>query len=144
MSGGREEIALALFAKLSAVPGFVTVSRKMKHWSDTPASEQPSLFVRQTGQVYEQNLGLPPRLILNFEVAVYAQSSDPGDIPTSIQNALLDDVAAALAPDDFGTKALTLGGLCKHCWIDGNIETDEGLLGQQTVALIPIKVLTNL
>ena len=38
----RETIHAALFARLSAVPGFVTASRRLKHWSDTPGGEQPA------------------------------------------------------------------------------------------------------
>ena len=36
----------------------------------------------------------------------------------------------------------TLDGLVMGCRIDGKIETDEGALGAQSVAIVPITVLT--
>jgi hypothetical protein len=36
---------------------------------------------------------------------------------------------------------LTLGGLVNYCRIEGDIETDEGLLGEQAVAIIPVSIL---
>ena len=35
----------------------------------------------------------------------------------------------------------TLGGLVSDCWISGKIETDEGALGGQAVAIIPIEMI---
>jgi hypothetical protein len=31
----------------------------------------------------------------------------------------------------------------KHCWISGAIETDEGVLGGQAVAIVPIEILVT-
>lgn len=141
MNVPRETIAQALFDKFMSIPGLVTVSRIWRHWADVPPSQQPALFMRQTGQEVEQLKGLPPKWTLRYELALYAHADNPEDIPSQIQNVLLDAIEAALTFDDRPTWSLTLGGLVSHCWIEGEIETDEGLLGQQTVALIPIRVL---
>ena len=44
---------------------------------------------------------------------------------------------ATLAPDPITNKC-TLDGLVQHAWVEGTIETDEGLLGEQGFAMIPI------
>ena len=58
-------------------------------------------------------------------------------MPSTILNGLVDAVAAALAPEPASNKQ-TLGGLVQHVWIDGAIVTDEGVLADQAVAIIPI------
>ncbi|HXP74621.1 MAG TPA: hypothetical protein VN823_10790 [Stellaceae bacterium] len=55
-------------------------------------------------------------------------------------NPLLDAIETALAPD-LVTNVQSLGGLVAHCWIAGKVETDEGVLGGQAVAIVPIEIL---
>jgi len=43
----REPIYSALFALLCAIPGIITFSRRMRHWTDVPVVEQPALFQAQ-------------------------------------------------------------------------------------------------
>ena len=140
----RELIAKRLFARFTATPGFTTISRNYRHWTDVAPSEQPALFIRQVRQSNEQEKGIPTKWTFEFELAVYAHADNPDDVPTTIQNNLIDAVEYALRPDDWNTHCLTLGFTVSHCWINGAIETDEGLLGQQTVALIPITILATI
>lgn len=137
----REQACQALYNKLAAIPAWKTISRKLKHWSDVPPIEQPACFIRQTNENYERTRGIPPKITLHFEVAVYAMAPDPNDNPSSLQNELLDLIDDALAPDDPTVYTCTLGKNVSHCWIEGQVETDEGLLGQQTVAIIPVNIL---
>jgi len=51
----------------------------------------------------------------------------------------LDEIEKALEPQD--EETLTLDGLVSHCRIEGEIETDEGMLDTQAVAVIPISIL---
>jgi hypothetical protein len=139
----RENIAQAVYNLVASIPGLVTVSRKWKHFSDVSPGQQPALFIRQTGQYVEQLRGLPPKWVYSYELALYAHADNPEDVPATIQNELLDLIEAAFAPDNSTTDVLTLGQAVSHCWIEGEIETDEGLLGQQTVALIPVRVLAT-
>src|SRR4051812_8813483 len=43
----REPIYAALFALAAGAAHFVTTGRKLRHWSDLTAPEQPALFMRQ-------------------------------------------------------------------------------------------------
>ena len=41
----REKIYDALFEKLKQVEGIVTLSRRLRHWDEVEAYEQPALFL---------------------------------------------------------------------------------------------------
>ena len=61
-------------------------------------------------------------------------------------NPLLDAIEAALAPQaggDLAANVVTLGGLAYQAWINGKIETDEGTLGGQSVAIVPIRIVVS-
>jgi len=62
-------------------------------------------------------------------------------VPSVQINQILDELEAALAPPPGPSFKQTLGGLVEHCWINGEIQTDEGTLGNQAVAIIPIRML---
>ena len=134
----REPIYAALYAKLAAVSGFRTVSRRLKHWTDTPASDQPALFVIQRRETVQTVPGLNPVYTLEVDAYIYAQAPST-DAPSQVLNPLLDALTATLLPDASNNKQ-TLGGLVQHAWIEGVIETDEGVLGNQGVCIVPIRI----
>jgi hypothetical protein len=131
----REAIFTELAKRIRAVPGVRTFSRRWRPWSEVPSNEQPALFmVCQNQTVAVDGRGIPPKRRLAVRLYLYSQNSDPG-----LQNDLLDALEAALEPVD--EETLTLGGLVSHCRIEGEIETDEGLLDTQAVAVVPISIL---
>lgn len=138
----REAIYAALFALVSGADGLVTTSRKLKHWSDVPASQRPALFQtqgRETVLATAAN-GLPSRWLL--EATLYIYVSTPSSIsPGEVLNPILDAIAEALAPTPAGTPQ-TLSGLVEYARIEGAIETSEGTLADDEVALIPVRILT--
>ena len=139
----REAATEALFCKLQECQKFLTARRTFVSWSDCSPAQQPALYLRIVSNEYIQQKGIPTKLIISYEAAIYAHNPNPTDEAQSIQNELLDLIDAALEPDAPDFVNCTLGGTVSHCWIDGSIETDQGMLGQQTVALIPIKILLN-
>ncbi|HLI20183.1 MAG TPA: hypothetical protein VKV32_03635 [Stellaceae bacterium] len=138
----REPIYAALFALVSSCADFVTVSRRLRHWSDVGAAEQPALFQIQKSEAAEERASLPPKWRAAVDLYIYAQAPDEVTPPATIVNPLLDAIEAALAPDPF-TNVQSLGGLVSHCWIAGKIMTDEGVLGGQAVAIVPIEILVG-
>ena len=136
----RELIYQTLFAKVAAATGFVTASRRLRHWSDVAAAEQPALFQVQKTESVRRDPGLPPRWLLAADLFVYAQAPDDATSPATVINPLLDAIETALAPGAVDNLQ-TLGGLVAHCWIAGRVETDEGVLGGQAVAIVPIEIL---
>jgi hypothetical protein len=57
-------------------------------------------------------------------------------------NPLIDAVEAALAPSPAaGLQNLDLPAMVQHAAIAGKIDTDEGALGDQAIAIIPVEIL---
>lgn len=135
----REPVYAALFALLSGAAPFVTASRRLRHWSDVGPAEQPALFVVQKSETAERRAGLPAKWRASVDVYIYAHAPDDATSPATVLNPLLDAIEAALAPA--GGAVQTLGGLASHAWIAGKIETDEGVLGGQAVAIVPVEIL---
>lgn len=138
----REAIYSALFSKIKDIDGLVTVSRKLRHWDDVTPSEQPALFQTQDGEILVSRRGLPTTW--NFVVSLYlycTSGNDSDTIPASEINRYLDEIGKVLKPDFTGYQ--TLDGLVFDVKFGEKIETDEGLLGSQSVAIIPIIITVN-
>jgi hypothetical protein len=139
----REPIYAALFARVAAAAGFVTAARRLRHWSEMTPAEQPALFMRQKSEVAAvATLGAPTVWTLNLELYLYAHASDPYMAPATVLNPLVDAVEAALAPlAATGVQNLGLPDTVRHAYIAGKLETTEGVLRDQAVAIIPIEIL---
>lgn len=136
----REAIYQALFDKLATVPALKTKSRKLRHWTDVQGIEQPALFQAQRSESAATTNGTATRWTLNVDVYVYVKTTGGNFAPATQLNNILDAIETALAPDNPIRNTNTLGGLVVHCRIDGTVETDEGNLGDQAVAIIPVVI----
>jgi hypothetical protein len=139
----REPIYAALFARVAGAAGFVTAARRLRHWSDVAPAEQPALFLAQkTETAAVKALGAPTVWTLTVDLYLYAHAGDPYRAPAMVLNPLLDAVEAALAPPAHtGLQDLGLPAMVQHAYIAGKVETDEGTLGDQAVAIIPVEIL---
>jgi hypothetical protein len=141
----REAIYAGLFAQLAAVPGFVTCSRILKHWTDVPSGNQPALFFAQGKETAVTVTGQPTKWELRPSVYLYA-STDGLTPPGTILNPLLDAVTNILnarSPvNGVSLLGLTVPGVV---WsrVDGTVETDEGTLGNLAVAIVPVLILAT-
>jgi hypothetical protein len=141
----REDIYAALFAIVqtaATAAGAKTCSRKLRHWDDVKASEQPAIFQVQRTESSNQKLKVPAIWTLNIDLYVYVNTSDdPRAAPSTLLNPIIDALEAVMPPDEEKAGGpQTLGGLVSHCWIAGTIETSEGVLGDQEVAIIPVEI----
>jgi hypothetical protein len=139
----REPIYAALFGLLETAADFAVVDRRLRHWSDVSPPEQPALFMAQKTELASvKTLGAPTVWTLAVDLYLYVHSSDPYLAPATVLNPLLDAVEAALAPSaTTGLQDLGLPATVQHAYISGKIETDEGVLGDQAVAIVPIEIL---
>lgn len=136
----REAIYSALFALVASAPGLVTTSRKLLHWNDVPPTARPALFQSQKGEMAIQTTGIPTKWLLTVDLYLYV-STQGADNPGSVLNPIIDSIAAKL-DQPFPGQSQTLGGLVQYARIEGRIETDEGTLGNDAVAIIPVSILT--
>ena len=139
----REPIYAALFGLIESAADFAVVDRRLRHWSDVSPAEQPALFMAQKTELASvKTLGAPTVWTLAVDLYLYVHSSDPYLAPASVLNPLIDAVEAALAPSAMtGIQDLGLPATVQHAYISGKIETDEGVLGDQAVAIVPVEIL---
>ncbi|WP_026259376.1 hypothetical protein [Uliginosibacterium gangwonense] len=139
----REAIYSTLWSRVSQLPGFVTASRRLRHWADVDSLAQPALFMVQGSEEVVTLTGEPSRWRMTAKFYLYARTD--GDIPAGVVlNPLLDSVCVAVS--DFnpitGRSTLPVEGV-SHCRVEGVIQTDEGSLGDQAVAIVPVVILVS-
>lgn len=139
----RETIYAALWALASSAAPFASANRRLRHWSDVSPVEQPALFMSEKGgEGRVKALGAPILWTLRADFYIYAHSADPRVSPAQILNPLIDALDAALAPSPVtGLQQLGLPDMVRHALVVGKVETDEGVLGDQAVAIVPIEIL---
>lgn len=140
----RELAYATLFSWISArTPSAVVRSRKLIHWNEVAPADQPAIFQVQTGQTPNKVQGRPAAWKLDGEFYVYAHSENVDLPPVTLVNNLIDEIEAALAPDVLRRQTLGLP-FVQDCRLSGTVETDDGLLGSQCVAIIPFEIITTL
>lgn len=144
MIAAREAIYAAIFAKASGVATFKLSGRRFKHWSTVAPTDQPALFQTQGQETPEQSRGLPAKWTVRVDLWVFVNTGGDESVAISpMLNPIVDAIEAAFVPPNVGVNgnAQTLGGLVSHCWIDGQVEYFEGVLGDQAIVIIPIGAL---
>jgi hypothetical protein len=134
----REAAYGALFNLILELDGIPTCSRILAHWDDVSPSQQPAIFLAQDTQLATQTKGMPSIYLLGAKLWIYAHRDTNEVVPSSQINNILDAIDGVLMPSPSPDYKQTLGGVVQHCWINGAIETDEGTLGNQSVAIVPI------
>jgi hypothetical protein len=139
----REAIYSALWILGSSSSNFASSNRRLRHWSDVAPAEQPALFMSEKGgHAAVKALGAPIVWTLYADFYIYVHCSDPYMAPATILNPLLDALELALAPSPAsGIQNLGLPTMVQHAYIAGKIETDEGVLGDQAIAIVPVEIL---
>jgi hypothetical protein len=138
----REPIYARLFDIACGCGEFATMSRKLKHWSDVPASQRPALFQTQGNPVAiaPEALGQATRWLLPVKLYIYL-STRGALSPGEAANPILDALDAAFAPHP-ARGIQTLGGLVQWARIEGPVETSEGTLGDDEVLIVPVNILS--
>jgi len=139
----REAIYGALWSLAAGAASFTSANRRLRHWADLAPAEQPALLMSEKGgRAVTRGLGTPVIWTLYADFYIYVHSSDPYLAPAMLLNPLLDALAAALAPSPAtGIQNLGLPTMVQHAYIAGKVETDEGVLGDQAIAIVPVEIL---
>lgn len=140
----REAIFAALFAKASASTRLRTKSRAVKTWTDVAPPDQPALFQCEGTQTAAVVANQPTKWTFRAELYLYVHegSCTQDQDRVTVMNNEVDRIVALLDREP-AVGRQTLGGLVYDCRISGDIETDEGRLGLQSVAVIPIEIIAN-
>jgi hypothetical protein len=136
MSLVRETYYGALADRLRTIPGIRKFGRRLLHFNDVKPAEQPAIFLAQGGQVPSYQPGRTIMWELRADIYLYVNGGKNTD-PGVLMNPIMDALTAVFAPDNAMVNACTFGGLCHKVEI-GAIETDEGTLGEQAIAVIPV------
>lgn len=125
---------------------FVTVSRRIRLFSDVASQQQPACFQTEWATDEQQVTGMPYKTTLMGTWTIFQDiARDKKALGTVENNLIINGCRAALAPqpDDPGflDKRNTLGGLVHHCFISGRIFKDPGDIDDQGMIVIPIKLL---
>lgn len=133
----REQVMVAMFAKVQTLPGYVTYSRHLKLFSDVPGDQQPYICMTEHNEGQNPRpVGMPVKLTLRASLVIYFRSDDQAG--TTTMNNLLDAIDPIFYPDMPLTGKCTLGGLVDHAWIQGDVFKDPGDLDQQGMIVIPV------
>jgi hypothetical protein len=146
---GRAAVFTALFNFLTYLPPptgmtWNTQSQYLQIWDDVPAANQPAMFLYRGPQNFEQKhvFGVTK---LHWKASVWIYYRVDGyktknTYPDQITDQILDNLEQLFqtSPVDFRQ---TLGGLVYHCWIDGNVVFDPGIVDGQAVIVAPISLL---
>lgn len=138
----REAIYSALFTRLSEIAGLKTKSRILKHWNDVPTEQRPALFMSQGPESPQTQTGQATKWLLSVDVYVYVHT-DGTNPPGTVMNPILDAIEAIFPLHPItGKHTLDAPGV-EWARIEGQIQTDEGTLGNQAVAIVPIHILAT-
>ena len=132
----RERFYGELAARVRNIAGIKTFGRRLLHVGDVPPTKQPALFLAQTGQRPIYATGRHVMWELSADLYLYVRDPKGAD-PGPLMNPIMDALIAVFAPDNLMANACTFGGICHKVEI-GAIETDEGTLGEQSIAVIPV------
>ena len=136
----REQVYAALFALLGTLPGMMVVSRRLQNAQDMQPESFPAGFQLQGEQITKFSGNTPAIYTWKADWLLYTHNSSQTISPTTQLNALIDAATALLNPSPAGNRQ-TLGGLVEYCAIDGNIQVFEGILGDRSIAILPISIL---
>lgn len=125
---------------------FVTVSRRVKLFSDVPTAQQPACFQAEWNDGAAQRTNEPYKWELDVNWIIYqATGKDKKAVPATENNLILDGIRKVLAPKPtdpgFPDDRNTLGGLVYKVFISGRVFKDPGDIDDQGMMVVPIKVL---
>jgi len=143
MELAREVIYNALFDHLKADANLssqvITFTRKLTLFTEIAPESQPAMYLEMNGESRTVVRGQPPRVTLESSLWVNVRKNESE--AAQILNPILDAIENALKPTNDTTQ--TLNNKVHHCWIEGVTQIFEGNLGDEALAIVPIKILVT-
>lgn len=145
-----ERVASAVFNVASNAARFTTIERRLRHWTGVSPAEQPYLGMSEKGGEGRTERGMsnaPVVWTLNYDFYLYVHTSDFTVSPAIELNQLVTAIDRAFSPEFApdgsitGFNTLGLTGMVIWARIMGRLQTDEGVLDDQAIAILPVEVL---
>lgn len=145
MSINREAIHKGLFTKLQALVdsgAIKTLDRKLRHFNEVQPEEMPYLcMVARNQRRTQAQQHTPGKYTLPVDLYLYVTSKGDDEVPATRLNITLDAIDAALEPPhNHPVQTLDVPGVVR-AWVEGEIQTDEGTLGDIAAAVVPVEIL---
>jgi len=139
----------ALYTRILTMTGVQFFSRRIKTVDQLSAKQQPAVFVIAGSSTPEVNsMGQPGVWRLRADIYVVAPPDQTGTAPEATLLGLVDQIDGLLLlrttesrPSFHDQSETTLGNVVLKAYVSGPIEIDEGLDGEQGVALVPVEML---
>lgn len=123
--------------------GFMTSSRRFRHWRQVPS--QPALFLRDAEEDISYDMTLLPKQVITPQLWLYTNvGQNPDAVPAITLNNILDAIegpTGVMRPDNVMTRKFTIGGLVEWCRIVGKIDKESGDAAGQAVAVADIEII---
>lgn len=130
----RNDIIDAIVAKVTALPGVRTVTRRVRDFS---FSEMPAVLVVSDSHTAAAEPAMPALWRMSVKLLVYVHDASQAG-PSAPLHDLIDAIEAAFEPPG-GQPANTLGGIVSDARIDGTVTIDDQL-GDVAVAEVPLVI----
>ncbi len=142
MSITREQVSQALFSLITSKINFSSQSRRLRAPEAIDPEQQPAFFLVEHLENFERRSpALPAKRIWYYYAIVSMDAgADENVVPVSTVNNLLDQIEAALAPDDRSTNCCRLSGLVESVIIEGDVIKASGDVTGKAEAMVPIRV----
>ena len=145
MTATTRDAAMSALSSLvaSAYAWTTGPTRKLKLWTDVPASSRPACFLFEGGlESYAWNEGAVPKRVIEAKIFVYLNARDHAVFGASLIDEVMDalDAAFALSGSDVALGRNTLVGQVYSCRIDGKVLKDPGDLDGDALLVVPVKL----
>lgn len=145
----RQQVFNALFQVVQTIPSptnqpWRSFSQHLKSFDDYPAEAQPVITLYRMPQVAEQKtFGVTKwhwKVVLIVFYRIDAIQCAQNKIwPEQLVDNFIDAVEQRFQTDPLNNR-FTLGGLVWHCFIDGAITFDSGVVDNQAIIVIPLSI----
>ena len=155
MAVDREAIFAAFFTRMQAgLSGVRYFTRVFPGWSQlSKMDKQPAAILTKGDERPVQRPNMPPKWELDaFLIVCATVANDPSVAPSTLLNQWTEQIdalfqrqpgevpspEAMFMPNPDMMYTTTLGGLCTSVRINGTIDVEEGVVGEQSVLVVPI------
>jgi hypothetical protein len=124
---------------------YVTYSQLWESWTDVPPANQPAIFLRRGPQLFESKHAFGVTK-LSFKCSLWIYFRTDGFkinpyYPDQVTDPLIDGIEQAFQSLTPTPQRNTLNNTVYHCWVEGQVFSDPGLVDDQGVIVVPINIL---